>query len=207
MTTKAAQKAARKAARVAARQARLVARLTFAYNRAYSTEENAPTLAKAWRLTKVTERRLRDLRAAQAGLPLPSRQLPPTLRNRAKLALGFLGALGRSIARAIQCAAALRKAQVVNAAKRVARQVARLARAAMRRALLAIVARLKFTVVAALASTVVAALVPTTVAPVALAPVALAPVALATTIVERQALRAALRFVASRLILTQGAVL
>jgi hypothetical protein len=211
MTTKAAQKAARKAARVAARQARLVARLTRAYDRACRAEENAATEAKAWRLAKVSERCLRDLRAAQAGLPaaqLPSRQLPPTLRNRAKQALGFLGALGRSIARAIQCAAALRKAQVVNAAKRVARQVARLARAAMRRALLAIVARLpKFAVTVALAPAVVAALAPAALAPVALAPVALAPVAATTTIVERQALRAALRFVASRLTLTQGAVL
>jgi hypothetical protein len=211
VVTKAAQKAARKAARQAARQARLVARLTRAYDRACRAEENAATEAKAWRRAKVSERCLRDLRAAQAGLPLPSRQLPPTLRNRAKLALGFLGALGRSIARAIQCAAALHKAQAVNAAKRVARQVARLARAAMRRALLAIVARLpKFAVTVALAPAVVAALVPTvTVVPVALVPVALVPVAATTTSVERQALRAALRFVASRLTLTltQGAVL
>jgi hypothetical protein len=204
VVTKAAQKAARKAARLAARQARLVARLTRAYDRACRAEENATTEAKAWRLAKVSERCLRDLRAAQAGLPLPSRQLPPTLRNRAKQALGFLGALGRSIARAFQCAAALRKAQLVNAAKRAAR----LAHAAMRRALRQVVALVAksftFTVTVALAPAVVAALAPAVVAP---APVALVPVAATTTVQQRQALRAALRFVASRLTLTQGAVL
>lgn len=110
--------------------ARLVARLTREYNAAIRAEEAAPTEAKAWRLAKASERALRRLQAAQAGLPLPVAPAPRTAKNLARGAFAALAAIGRSIARALATQAALRKAQAVQAA----RKVARLARQALRRA-------------------------------------------------------------------------
>jgi hypothetical protein len=108
---------------------RLVARLARVYSRAIRAEESAPTEAQAWRLAKASERALRDLQAAQAGLPLPVRPVPQTARNRGKAGLAALATIGRVIARAVAAQAALRKAQAANAA----RKVARLARQALRR--------------------------------------------------------------------------
>jgi hypothetical protein len=113
--------------------ARLVRKLARAYARAIRAEENAPTLDQAYRLAKVSERCLRRLQAAQAGLPLPEPRLPDTARNRAKRGLAALAAIGRLIARAFKTAANLRKAQATNAARKVARQAARLVRQALRR--------------------------------------------------------------------------
>jgi len=126
-------------ARLAAKNARLVRRCERAYDAAIRAEENALTEKDAWRLAKVSERCLRDLQAARAGLPLPERCPPRTARNLAKQGLAALAMLGRSIARALRSAVALRKAQAVSAARRLARQAARAARQAARRALRTVV--------------------------------------------------------------------
>lgn len=129
---------------------RLVARLARAYSRAIRAEENATDERQAWRLAKASERALRDLQAAQAGLPLPVRQAPQTARNRGKAGLAALAAIGRVIARSVATQAALRKAQAVSAA----RKAARLARQALRRAARA-VARRALALVAAVPALVV----------------------------------------------------
>jgi hypothetical protein len=134
MKKNAAAKLARRLARLASKHARLVRRCEFAYDAAIRAEINAATEKDAWRLAKVSGHRLRDLQAVRAGQPLPEVKLPQTARNRAKQGLAVLAAIGRVIARALRTAAALRKAQVVNAAARVARNTARLVRAALRRA-------------------------------------------------------------------------
>jgi hypothetical protein len=113
---------------------KLVRRLERAYDRAIRAEENAATLPQAYRLAAASERCLRRLQAARAGLPLPEPRLPDTARNRAKRGLAALAAIGRVIARAVKAQAALRKAQVALAA----RKVARLARQAFRRAALTV---------------------------------------------------------------------
>jgi len=114
--------------------AKLVRRLERAYDRAIRAEESAETEAKAWRLAAISERCLRQLQAARAGLPLPEPRMPRTARNLAKQGLAALAAIGRAIARAVNGAAALRKAQAVCAARKVARQVARATRQSMRAA-------------------------------------------------------------------------
>jgi hypothetical protein len=111
---------------------KLIRRLERAYDRAIRAEENAATLAQAYRRAKVSERCLRQLQAVRAGLPLPAPRVPRTARNLAKQGLAALAAIGRSIARAVNGAAALRKAQVANAARKVAREAARQARKALR---------------------------------------------------------------------------
>jgi hypothetical protein len=122
-------------ARLASKNARLVRRCEDTYDAAIRAEENAPTEAKAWRLAKTSERCLRNLQAARAGLPLPEAKLPRTARNLAKQGLAALAMIGRSIARALATAAALRKAQAVSVVRLAARKVARAARQAARRAL------------------------------------------------------------------------
>ncbi len=116
-------------ASLASIDARLVRRLSREYDAAIRAEENAETEAKAWRLAKASERALRRLQAAQAGLPLPVAPAPRTARNMARGAFAALAAVGRAVARALATQAALRKAQAVQAA----RKVARLARQALRR--------------------------------------------------------------------------
>lgn len=100
----------------------LVRRLLREYDRAICAEENAPTLAKAYRLAATSQLCLRRLQAAQAGLPLPEpRPAPATRANRAKAGMAALAAIGRAIARAVRAQAALAKAQAVAAARRLAR--------------------------------------------------------------------------------------
>lgn len=121
--------------------ARLVRRLSREYDAAIRAEENAADEAKAWRLAKASERALRRLQAAQAGLPLPVAPAPRTARNLARGAFAALAAIGRAVARALATQAALRKAQAALAARKAARLAARLARQAMRRAARAVAAR------------------------------------------------------------------
>ena len=133
-------------ARLASKNARLVRRLERAYDRAIRAEENAVTLPQAYRLATISERCLRDLQAAQAGLPLPARKVPRTARNMAKQGLAALATIGRVIARALRTAAALRKAQVAAALARAVRKIAQVARQAARRALRAVARRALLTV-------------------------------------------------------------
>lgn len=114
--------------------AKLVRRLEREYSRAIRAEENAATLAQAYRLAAASERCLRRLQAAQIGLSLPEPRTPRTARNLAKQGFAALAALGRAIARAVNGAAALRKAQAALAVRKVARAAARAVRAALRRA-------------------------------------------------------------------------
>lgn len=126
---------------------RLVSRLAREYTRAIRAEENAATERQAYRLAAISERCLRRLQAAQAGLPLPEPRLPQTARNIAKQTFAVLASIGRAIARAMQAAAALRKAQAVNAARKIARQVRQSLRAAVRTVALAALASLVVTIV------------------------------------------------------------
>jgi hypothetical protein len=126
---------------VTAINARLVGRLTRTYDRAIRAEENAVTLPQAYRLATVSERCLRDLQAAQAGLPLPERKVPRTARNLAKQGLAALATIGRVIARALRTEAALRKAQAAATLARVARKAARLVRQALRATVRAVARR------------------------------------------------------------------
>lgn len=61
----------------------LIRTVSLAYMRAIRNEENAETLEEAWRLAEISERHFRDLQAAQAGLPLPSRTERKVCRQRA----------------------------------------------------------------------------------------------------------------------------
>lgn len=108
---------------------------------AICVEEAAPTLEQAHRAAKHSERCLRRLQAAEAGLPLPAPRQPNTARFRAKQGLAALAAIGRLIVRAVQTAANLRKAQAVQAARKAARKAAGLARQALRRALVTVARR------------------------------------------------------------------
>jgi len=119
----------------------LVRRLSREYDAAIRAEENAPTEAKAWRAAKASERALRRLQAAQAGLPLPVAPAPRTARNLARGAFQALAAVGRAVARALVTEAALRKAQAALAARKAARLAAALVRAALRRAACAVARR------------------------------------------------------------------
>jgi hypothetical protein len=121
--------------------AKLLRVLARDYDRAVTAEENAPTLAKAWRLAAASERALRRLEAARAGLPLPEPKMVRSPRNLAKMAFAALAQLGRSVARALQAEAALRKARVASALANAARKAAKLARKALR-AVVGTVARL-----------------------------------------------------------------
>lgn len=112
--------------------ARLVRRLEREYNRAICAEEDAPTERQAYRLATLSERCLRRLQAARAGLPMPELRMPRTARNLARQGFEALAMIGRVIGRALRTEAALRKAQAVGAARRVARQVARQVRQALR---------------------------------------------------------------------------
>lgn len=114
--------------------ARLVRRLEREYNRAIRAEEDAPTEHQAYRLATLSERCLRRLQAARAGLPMPEVRMPRTARNLARGGFEALAMIGRVIGRALRTEAALRKAQVAAALLRAARKVARLARQAARRA-------------------------------------------------------------------------
>lgn len=121
--------------------ARLVRRLEREYNRAIRAEEDAPTERQAYRLATLSERCLRRLQAARAGLPMPELRMPRTARNLARQGFEALAAIGRVIGRALRTEAALRKAQVAAALLRAARKVARLARQAARRAVRAVALR------------------------------------------------------------------
>jgi len=114
--------------------ARLVRSCERAYNAAIRAEEAAETETKAWRLAKASERALRRLQAARAGLPLPVAPAPRTAKNLARGAFAALAAVGRAVARALVTQAALRKAQAALAARKAARLAAGLVRAALRRA-------------------------------------------------------------------------
>jgi hypothetical protein len=100
-------------------------------------EEAAETEAVAWRRAKASERALRRLQAARAGLPLPVAAAPRTARNLARAGFAALASIGRAVARALATQAALRKAQAVSAA----RKVARLVRQSLRRTLRAVAVR------------------------------------------------------------------
>lgn len=121
--------------------AKMVRKCERAYNAAVTAEENAPTLAKAWRLAAVSERCLRALQAVRAGQPLPEPKMVRTPRNLAKMGFAALAQLGRVVARAVQTKAALVKAQAASALLRVARKAAKVTRRALRSAL-GVVARL-----------------------------------------------------------------
>lgn len=109
----------------------LLARLERDYARAIRFEERAPTVQAAWSRAAASESALRKLRLVQAGLPLPAPREPRTQRNLVRGAFAALASLGRVIARSAQAAAALAKAQVVNAARRAARAVHRSLRSAL----------------------------------------------------------------------------
>ncbi|HYM54563.1 MAG TPA: hypothetical protein VES97_04325, partial [Solirubrobacteraceae bacterium] len=100
---------------------KLVRKLSREYDRAIRAEEDAPTIDKAYRLAAASERALRRLQAAQAGLPLPEPTLPRTALNLAKQGLAALANIGRAIARAVRTKAALLKAQAAAKITRAAR--------------------------------------------------------------------------------------
>jgi hypothetical protein len=110
----------------------LVRSLEREYARAIRAEENAPTLAGAWRLAAASERSLRRLQAARAGQPLPESRAPRNARSMARDAFAALATIGRAIARAVKTEAALRKAQAAAAMARAARLAARSVRTALR---------------------------------------------------------------------------
>ncbi len=119
----------------AAADLKLCRRLAREYARAIRAEEDAPTIKAAYRLATASERCLRRLQAAQAGLPLPEPRFIPSARNLGLSGFAALAMLGRTIARGVARAASLAKAQAASAAKRIARAAARAARMALRRAL------------------------------------------------------------------------
>lgn len=130
----------------------LVASLQREYDRAIRREENAGTERQAWRLAAESERALRRLQAARAGLPMPPvngprnpKQAALDARRMAQDAFAALAALGRSIARALQAAAALRKAHAANALRRAAAAAARVARRAIGSVIGAVARRLSVT--------------------------------------------------------------
>lgn len=95
-----------------------VRRCERAYDRAIRNEESADTEVQAWRLTKVSERCLRDLQAVRDGQPLPERRIPRTARNLARLGMAALGLIGRAIARAMSALNGLKKARAALAARK-----------------------------------------------------------------------------------------
>lgn len=95
-----------------------------AYAAAIRAEEGAPTVAAAWRLARKSEAALRELRAAEAGVPFVQKVV---LNARAKARLGL------AIARAVARKAALVKATAASVVARARRKAAKRARAAMRR--------------------------------------------------------------------------
>jgi hypothetical protein len=101
----------------------LVARFSREYASAIRNEENAPTETAAWSLARASERCLRRLQAARAGLPLPTSRV--TRRSRARQGFAVLAMIGRVIERAVRREVALRKAQIANRIARGARVVRR----------------------------------------------------------------------------------
>lgn len=114
----------------------LVRHLERAYAAAIREEEAATTVKIAWSRAASSERALRRLDAARAGLPLPVSRAPRNARAKGRDAFAALAKLGRSIGRALTCAASLAKARAVV----TARKIAKLARRSMRTAVRAIVA-------------------------------------------------------------------
>jgi hypothetical protein len=114
------------------KQARLVRALRRDLQAALAAEEQAPTVERAWRLAARSERCLRLLRLAEAGLPLPAPRVP-----RARLGFAALAMVGRVVAGALARKASL---ALANAA-RVAKQARRVALRGARRTLRAVARR------------------------------------------------------------------
>jgi hypothetical protein len=81
----------------------LVAACARLYRGALRAEESAATVEVAWRRAAASQRALRDLQAAKAGLPLPSvvARLARATRRAARTAMSALANIGRSLALSI----------------------------------------------------------------------------------------------------------